>query len=159
MRRALWATLALTLVGCAGVETTGLGVAEPEVGRYTLESYAAYVDVDSLRPRFRWEPLPLERLDPGVDVAARVRDVTYELRIWEERELGAALVLRRDGITGTEFRPEQDLAPDARHLWSVRAWFLFDGKRRATDWALAGKPLQHEAVPNLSCLRFQTPAR
>ena len=159
MRVVVPLVVVLGLGSCVGVTTSGLGVVEPQVGRYTLERFAAYVEVGSLRPTFRWVALLPSDLGEEPDLEERLQDVTYELCIWEETAEGSVRVLRRDGLVGTEYRAEADLTPDARHLWSVRAWFRLDGKRRATNWALAGDPQVREAMPNLSCLRFRTPPR
>lgn len=156
MRLAASLLLALTASGCLGLRTVGLEVHAPPVERGTFTRQTTFTPVDSLRPTFRWQPL--EAALPE-ELWLRVHAVTYELRVWQADQEGTRLVYRRADLPAAEHTLGEPLAPARRHFWTVRAWFDLGGRRRATPWALAGKPLEKEAVPNLSCLRFETPEK
>ncbi|HZP93388.1 MAG TPA: hypothetical protein VFB20_10970 [Burkholderiales bacterium] len=94
--------------------------------------------VDSLRPTLRWSAFPRdldrEKLDPGL--LNKIRDVTYDLKIWEAEgcERGR-LVYERTGLPAPEHRLETALEPGQRYFWSFRARFTVDGRPMAMRWA------------------------
>lgn len=94
--------------------------------------------VDSPRPTLRWSVFPreLDREKLARALLERIRDVTYDLRIWEaERCERGRLVYERTGLSSPEHRLETSLAPAQRYFWSFRARFTVDGQPMATDWA------------------------
>ena len=143
---------------CTSLKTAGLSVHEPPVQKQFFRRSTLYVETASLRPTLRWEPLATLASGNEADTARTVGDVTYEVRIWKESPTGTELAYQREGLRQPTHVLEEELEPVTRYLWTVRAWFLLDGKRRASEWALAGRPRETEAVPNLSCLRFETPS-
>jgi len=104
-------------------------------------SFLGFDAVDSLRPTLRWQAFPRavdrEKLDPLL--LQRIRDVTYDLKIWDvkgcERE---KLVYERTGLSAPEDRLAEPLAPSQRYYWSFRARFTFNGQPMATPWASFG---------------------
>lgn len=94
--------------------------------------------VDSLRPTLRWSAFPreLDREKLAPALLEKIRDVTYDLRIWEaERCERGRLVYERAGLSSPEHPLETSLAPAQRYFWSFRARFTVDGQPMATDWA------------------------
>lgn len=94
--------------------------------------------VDSLRPHLRWESFPRaldhERGDPAL--IAMIRDVTYDLKIWEPDDYAPGqLVYERYGLPEPSHRVEISLQPDRSYFWSFRARFTIDGRPMATRWA------------------------
>lgn len=149
----------LSVMGCGRPTTVGLHPLYPPVVRKGYSLMADFVAVETLTPTFRWQALAIPPTDASTPaVYPRIDPVTYEIRIWRTTvgERGK-LVVRRDGLTATDHRVAQPLEPDTRYLWSVRAHFMIDGRRRTTEWSLAGYLLRNEAVPNDACLRFKTP--
>ena len=146
-------------LGCGQVSIVGLRPESPPVSRQGFTLFTEYVELDTLTPTFRWQPLsachasdlPGGQSDP-------FEQVTYELRIWRTTPgVGGKLVYARAQLTTTEHRLAHALAPGTRYLWSVRAHFFLHGQQRVTEWALAGYPLRSETVPSDACLRFRTP--
>ena len=83
------------------------------------------IRVESLRPTGRWEAFSGE-------------NVTYDLRIWESKELNSVVgevVYEREGLTENVHTLEEALEPDTVYTWSVRARFVEDGKVRVTEWS------------------------
>lgn len=104
-----------------------------------LEIPIFFSPVDSLQPNLRWEAFPRqldrEKLDPKV--LAKVRDVTYDLNVWEaERCERGRLVYARSGLTAPEHRLEEPLAAGQRYFWSFRARFVVDGQPTSTRWGV-----------------------
>lgn len=141
----------------------------------------AFAEVESLQPTLSWEAFP--RLfdrdnDPERDLS-RVRDVTYDLRIWRA-DTGHDVVMlvrgnqaswnpgstvpgnvtySRQGIAATSHRVEVPLAPSTKYYWTVRARFVLDGLPRITEWSYQGTKrgaLLHPPV--FSYFRFETPS-
>ncbi len=140
------------LSACGGVSVVGLHPENPPLVKRTLALFCDFVDVDSLRPTFRWRTFP----GPRDDLADKVRDVTYELRVWTaSRDASGKLIYARQNLKTSSHKPEEPLEPSTRYLWSVRAHFFIDGNSRVTEWGMAGRPLRNESVPNLSCFRFK----
>ena len=153
----LWAVI---IAGCGKPAVVGLYPTAPPVSRSGLSLLLEFVEVDTLTPTFSWKPLTI-RADRTTGMKpARIENITYEIRIWRViRNDGGKLVYLGQNLTTTEHRLEQPLDPDTRYYWSVRAHFEIDGRKRTTEWTLAGYLLRNEAVPNDSCLRFKTPER
>jgi hypothetical protein len=151
----LWLLLVVFSAGC-GIAVVGLHPRYPRLEKKTFAIYPEFVEVDSLQPSFHWQAFPKSE----DSLACKVREVTYELRIWRMTpgESGKVVYARRD-LKSPYHKLEEPLEPASKYFWSVRARFLIEGHRRVTEWGLAGIPLRNEAVPNQSCFRFQTPAR
>jgi hypothetical protein len=147
------------LTACGKPAMVGLRPDYPAVERKWYALLTEFVEVDSLTPTFRWQPLDIALVDqsaPRED--APIDKVTYEIRIWQTVTGNPGkLVYARKQLTSTEHRLERPLNPGTRYYWSVRAHFKVDGRHRMTEWTLAGYLLRSETVPNDSCLRFKTP--
>lgn len=114
MRLAAIVILAFSLLleGCGGAVFPLVRPVYPEPG-----SPAWPQQVDSLQPTFRWEP-------------AKETDVAYDLIVYEciktedfwkgkSRTVGREVYYRK-GLTATEHRLEEPLAPAREYYWSVR---------------------------------------
>jgi hypothetical protein len=104
-----------------------------------LNSPMQFGPVDSLRPTLRWQAFPRaidrEKLDPAV--LGKIRDVTYDLNVWEaERCERGRLVYARGGLAEPEYQVEEPLASGQRYFWSFRARFVVDGQPMSTPWAV-----------------------
>ena len=150
-----WLLIGIFIAGC-GVSVVGIHPEYPPLEKKTFAIFTDFVEVDSLRPTFQWQPFPR----PEAQLADKVQHVTYELRVWKTipGESGK-LRYRRKGLKLPYHKLEEPLEPSTKYLWSVRARFMIDGHFRITEWGLAGRPLQNEAVPNSSCFRFRTPVK
>ena len=147
-------------VGCTKPAVVGLYPTAPPVARKGFSLLTDFVEVDTLTPTFRWQPLFFSANHSTGTEPARIENITYEIRIWRViRNDGGKLVCLGEKLATTEYRPEKPLDPGTRYYWSVRAHFEIDGQNRTTEWTLAGYLLRNEAVPNDSCLRFKTPER
>jgi len=103
--------------------------------------------VDSLQPTLRWTAFPRDidraKLDPAV--LNMIRNVAYDLRIWDETTYLRSgvpyerwrnqVVYERTGLDAPQHTLEIPLAPGVRYYWSVRARFVIDGRQMATRWA------------------------
>ena len=151
----LWGAM---ITGCGKPAVVGLYPTSPPVTKTGVSLLADFVEVDSLTPTFRWQPLTIGPDHPTGIETAQIENITYEIRIWRViRSDGGKLVYLGENLTTTEYRPKAPLDPGTRYYWSVRAHFEIDGQNRTTEWTLAGYLLRNEAVPNDSCLRFKTP--
>lgn len=96
--------------------------------------------VDSRRPQLRWEPFPraLDRQRGDRALVAKIRDVTYDLTIWEtDGDALGQVVYERTGLPEPSHRVEAVLKPNSQYAWSFRARFVLDGRPMATRWAFA----------------------
>lgn len=138
---ALLATVACLAVACG-----------PQVTTVGLQARNATGPSDDwLKPVLAWEtfPRPADRhRDPRL---ARVRDVTYELRIWRAGSQYATsswrpfvdsddLVYSRTGLIEPRHAVESSLDPTTVYAVSVRARFDLDGERRVTRWGARALP-------------------
>lgn len=130
--------------------------------------------VDSVLPTLRWEPFPRPLdLDGHTEGwLARIRSVTYDLRIWRTIQVPGArnegfaypgdLVYSRDGVREPIHTVETPLAPDTSYVWSIRARYELDGEVRVTEWSMLMSPNdpfapRASSVPPRSYYRFRTP--
>ena len=135
------------LSGCVS-GSSGLRIVHPED-----ESRVA-----SLQPTLRWEPFDLNSIAYRKrETRGTVSNVTYELRLWHEKDEQIDLVYQVEGLEQPEHRIEVLLFPEAQYRWSVRASFLLENRRRVTEWSLQDSDAQHFAVPNQGCAAFVTP--
>ncbi len=153
--------LALAFSGC-GAPRSGLQAEQPPVERSSFSLFPKFVEVESLTPTLRWQTIGqvlMEKEERRIDLAT-LSDITYELRIWETAtEYSGDLVYSRTGLKRPFHMVEEALAPGQKYLWTVRAHFLLNGKKRMSEWGLTGYLLQDEPVPNPACFRFKTPDR
>jgi hypothetical protein len=120
-----------------------------------------FTALDSHRPTLRWSVFPRdidrEKLDPAI--LSRMRDVTYDLRIWEV--VGASrgkLAYERMGLPDPQHQLESALEPNRRYFWSFRARFKYDGLPMATRWAFFRfMTCDREQIPAIIYYRFITP--
>jgi len=120
-----------------------------------------FTALDSRRPTLRWNTFPRdidqEKLDPGI--LSRMRDVTYDLRIWEV--VGASrgkLAYERTGLAEPQHQLESELKPNRRYFWSFRARFKYEGLPMATRWAFFRfMTCDREQIPAIIYYRFITP--
>jgi len=151
--------LAAAATGCGKPALVGLIPEYPVVRKQWYSLVTEFVEVDSLTPTFRWQPLDITLVAPLHPMErVQVDHVSYEIRIWQTviKNTGK-LVYVQDRLAATEHRITRPLSPGTRYYWSVRAHFEVNGERRMTEWTLAGYLLRSETVPNESCLRFQAP--
>ena len=153
----LWAVI---IAGCGKPSIVGLHPDEPPATKKGMSLQTDFVEIDTLKPTFRWHPLAIGTDLPEDQGSARIDRITYEIRIWRTVSSDAGkLVYQRTQLTTTAHQLEQALDYGTRYYWSVRAHFDIDGKNRTTEWTLAGYLLRSDSVPNESCLRFKTPDR
>jgi len=97
------------------------------------------IPVSTLTPTFAWEKLPRD-FGPNVQVG----DIKYELRIyeaeWQSLKQGGgiwatSMVASYEVIGEPRFQVKESLAPCRKYLWTVRATFTFEGRRRVTEWS------------------------
>jgi hypothetical protein len=104
----------------------------------------------SLRPVFRWEPMP-----GGDD--PRITELVYDVQVLHA---SGGLVVQRDGLTGCEYELEVPLEPSHAYVWTVRARFRWEGRRRSTEWSRLTDPGERLAIlvgPPPKYLPFRTP--
>jgi len=95
--------------------------------------------VDSLRPRLRWSGFPrdLDRAQLDPVLLRTMRDVTYDVKIWEVEQCERGkLVYERSGLSVPEHQVEEPLKPGQRYYWSFRARFSVSDLPMATRWAI-----------------------
>jgi hypothetical protein len=148
--------LSLVAASCKGIQHSGLQTVHPAVDMSPFALEASFVPVESLQPTFEWEELT--RNPWGLGESPPLEAITYELRVWTyevtEREREVYSVV---GLPRAEHKVAVPLPAGTRLLWSVRAHFEVSGRPRVSEWALVGRPLRAEVVPNRSCPRFRTP--
>jgi hypothetical protein len=153
-------SIAIIVASCGREPVTGLIPKYPPVKVKSFSLFSEFVEVDSLRPTFQWQPFLPSAIAPFKEIAITeaIENITYELRIWRTAagELSKLVYERRD-LKSPCHRLETSLSPDTRYYWSVRAHFKLNGRPCLTQWSLAGYALLNEAVPNVSCLRLRTP--
>lgn len=149
----------LVVVGCS-TPIAGLQPYYPPFEKGLFSRWSKFVEVDSLQPMMRWQPFP-RRQDSVLFKAGTptpLKAITYELRVWKTTDgMSGDEVYARNGMKLPYHKLEKPLESSTRYLWSVRAHFLLNGHRRATEWGLGGKLVREETVPNPSCFRFITP--
>lgn len=125
----------------------------------------AYPAVASLQPTFEWDPFPDERQRARLrrGGGSGIRDVRYELRLWDvRREDRGDLVYERRGLTAPTHRLEQALRPGRRYFWSVRACFVVEEGIACTPWASSlvpargGRTCESSGIPPWNHFRFAT---
>jgi len=161
------------MVGCTQpIAVRGLRPEYPEALWDSFSAKVPFVKVDSLRPTLRWESFPRPQ-DHELDregLLERIRNVTYDLKIWQADEEYPVeypwqLVYLRRGVPEPSHKIESPLKPSTKYFWTVRARFELDGQPRVTEWGVTGvRVLLFPAVaslpvvPNPLHYRFQTPS-
>jgi len=118
----------------------------PEVWRKLLPfgdfSFGGLIvrDVDSSEPTLSWEALPKLKELSKARAGSRITDVKYDLRIFNYRYFLKALVANKQiyqitGLTEPKFKLSGFFKPCHVYFWTVRARFLLDGTRQATEWS------------------------
>jgi hypothetical protein len=136
-------------------------------GHYAF-GWLKVVGVDSPEPTFRWEALPKLRELREASAGSRITDVKYDLRIFNSDYFFKAFVANKQiyqltGLTEPKFKLSGFFQPCQAYFWTVRARFLLDGKRQATEWSgtyynFGGRPWwwRRGSYPQLAA---QTPNR
>lgn len=134
--------LLIPLTTCATCPVAGLRPLYPEAG-------PSFSQVNSLQPTFRWEAFPRPTdLDADRDGwVRRIREVTYDVRIWKvelapPREFPTwwlspgELFYSRSALSAPTHTIDLPLALSTSYFWSVRARFDLDGQQRVTEWSV-----------------------
>ncbi|MEJ2115474.1 MAG: hypothetical protein P8X88_05370 [Gammaproteobacteria bacterium] len=105
--------------------------------------------IDTIQPTFAWDVFPSEwhESNDKHNSLQRVKDVTYELRIYEDvdmhprsTDLGRE-VYSKKGITKASHQIDQKLEACKMYRWTVRAQFSLDGQTYVTDWSVRPEKL------------------
>lgn len=119
-------------------------------------------------PTLRWEPFPRPRDAGDTRTARRIRDVRYDLMIWEAPDgVRGRLVYAVRGLPAPEHRLLHPLPHGRGFFWTFRARYRLDGSTRATPWAFSllpstgvGMPLggtcEPTFIPDSNYFRFRT---
>jgi hypothetical protein len=108
--------------------------------------------IDTVRPLLKWEPMP-EGDDP------RITELVYDVQILND---SGSVLVERNGLTVCEFQVEHPLEYAHAYLWTVRARFRWDGRRRQTEWSRLSDSSERLAVltiPLPRYLPFRTPTK
>lgn len=149
------------------------GLRHPITGEERMvASMIEYERVATLQPLLRWEPVPRPRDLESTEreKASRIRDVRYDLKVWEAPDARpASLAIDVVDLLAPEYRPEPPLKPGMRYFWTFRARYRLDGAEQATRWAYspvpanapgmppAGGSCDLEEIPVTNYYRFETP--
>ncbi len=157
----LWLLGLLVVTGCS----TAVWGLRPEYPAVAL-SGTAFVEVDSLQPTLRWEAFsgPQDRDADKERLLGRIRNVTYDLKIWRaEHNTPGQVVYTRQGLPEPWHRLEEPLEPSTKYFWTIRARLELDGDLRVTEWGVRANPVnpilsrRSPLVPNPAHYRFKTP--
>ena len=154
--------LVLVMWGCTvPAEVTGLRPLYPEAS-------TGWAKVDSLRPTFRWEkfPRPQDLKSGGDELRKRLRNVTYDLRIWRgDSRRPLELVYERTGLAVPEHKLAMPLTAASEYFWTIRARFEIDENPRVLEWGarrrsigVVGVGRRSPVVPSPFFYRFKTPS-
>jgi hypothetical protein len=164
-----WLVVLASVPACAPLApVSGLRPEYPEARR-------EFVRVDSLQPTLRWEGFPRlqDREGDKEGTPGRIRQVTYDLMIWQAeehypqeflQEYPGELVYRRQGLSEPWHKLEEPLVPTTKYFWTIRARFELDGLPRVTQWGvMKGRPddlpeARMPVIPSPSHYRFRTPS-
>lgn len=118
-----------------------------------------WTTVGSLQPTLRWETFPRDvDLKVSPEAMGRVRNVTYDLVIAEEKESAAgAIVYVGTALPTNNHALEEPLKPKTKYYWTVRARFDLDGRQHVTEWATTAWWTNSTlAAPSWASYRFRT---
>lgn len=134
-----------------------------------------YTEVDSLQPLLRWEafPRPRDQKPSNESLLAKIADVTYDIKIWEETgDYPERLVYDISGLVAPQYRPAFPLAPMTKYFWTFRARYKMAGQSQVTRWSFSNIPsnvpsdyprrqpggsCDLDAIPSTNYFRFITP--
>jgi hypothetical protein len=123
---------------------------------YVFPGQPAFPQVDSLEPRFRWEPLSNAVVQESLHdrVLSDAGEITYDLKIFrvEERQVPwydqdyswfqglehgdpGQLYYTREKLREPFHKVDRPLDPATKYYWTVRAAFVVDGHPRVSGWA------------------------
>lgn len=116
---------------------------------------------DSLRPTLEWERFPRPYTwAPENSAAARITDVTYDLRLYrairryvaggKDTHHRESKIYERVGLVEPAHRPDIELQACTPYFWTIRARFRLDGRVRVSGWTT----IRRSGLPG-----FVTPAR
>jgi len=115
----------------------------PSISDTAQRNWNRFPVVADRQPTLSWESFPREA-DRGADregSLSGVRNVRYDLRVWETRdESPPELVYERRDLPSPSHRLEEPLSPGTRYFWSARARFDLAGTVQATRWACFRTP-------------------
>lgn len=165
----------ILICGCSSVAPTlGLRPEYPEnrnrTGSLSHSPEILFVEVDSLQPTFRWEtfPRPHDFKADKQGMLSRIKNVTYDLKIWRsENNSLSQVIYNRLGLPTPSHKIEIPLEPCAKYFWTIRARFELDSQVRVTEWGNSQSgEWQGEVyfitprwpgIPNPLLYRFKTP--
>jgi hypothetical protein len=111
---------------------------DSDATRYDTWNGVRFVQLDSLKPTLRWKSFPTTKdikADKSGDLS-RIRDVTYDLKIWRaEDPPNEDIIYRRMKLENASHKMESPLIPLTRYFWSVRVRFKLDGHEIETNWS------------------------
>lgn len=130
------------------------------IGPDALPIFGNINAVSSCSPTLEWMPFPTEYLQTkDSTTAARISDITYEVRIWQRSD--GELVYEKKNIPATQHAVEKTLKSDTTYEWSARTLYKLDGRTRATKWRsyvfLSKKDNITHVGPHLGRSLFKTP--
>jgi hypothetical protein len=110
---------------------------------YPPSGWYKVLEVDGSEPTFRWEAFPKLKELRDASAGARITDVKYDLRIFNFRYGDASRryyavdkqIYQVTGLTEPKFTLFGFFKPCHVYFWTVRARFLLDGTRQATEWS------------------------
>jgi len=115
----------------------------PSIGDTDQSNWNRFPVVADRQPTLSWESFPRDadrRADHEGSLSG-VRNVRYDLRVWEDRdEAPPVLVYERRNLSSRSHRVEEPLSPRRRYFWSARARFELDGTIHATRWGCFRTP-------------------
>lgn len=168
----VWLLGLVWVAGCATAApapVSGLRPEYPDARKNALSLEILFEEVDSLQPTLRWEvfPRPKDLEAAKDDLPSRIRQVTYDLKIWQvddhsSIEYPGELVYTRQGLPQRSHKVEEPLNPSTKYFWTIRARFELDGHLRVTQWGVTGSTYRNTNrtwfVPSSSYYRFKTPS-
>lgn len=170
LRNALIFLVLIMIAGCTmKAPVYGLRPEYPENrfgGPYGPDAASVvFVKVDSLHPTFRWESFPRSHdvKEDKQGMLSRIKDVTYDLKIWRYVNESLTLIYSRQGLPENNHKIENPLETCSKYLWTVRARFRIDDQTRVTEWGVSKLPWRAPSpqslpyVPNPNLYRFKTP--
>jgi hypothetical protein len=130
-----------------------------------------YSEVDSLQPTLRWEPFPRPRdqKPKNEKLLSQIRDVTYDLKIWQAmNDYPARLVCDVTGLPEPQYHLPYPLKHNTKYFWTFRARYTLRGQPQVTRWAFSLAPAIAEGmgpggtcdldeIPSTNYYRFTTP--
>lgn len=134
--------LALCLLAACTTRISGLMPVEPAPDNSRTPT---------VRPLLVWEPMP-----GGDD--PRVSELVYDVLVLDA---SGGLLVERRGLVACQFQLEEPLEYSHAYLWTVRARFRWEGRRRETGWSRLSDPSERLAalvMPPPKYLPFRTPA-